>query len=88
MHVQRWGVPGGSMGGPWWSLEGPWGDPWGSLGVPRVSLGGRVPGVSLNPLVAHGTTLWDPRGALGGSSGATDLIDRHPVVTMLAFFGP
>ena len=34
------GVPGGSMGGHWWSLEGPWGDPWGFLGVPWASLGG------------------------------------------------
>ena len=38
--VPALGVPGGSMGGHWWSLEGPWGDPWGFLGVPWASLGG------------------------------------------------
>ena len=72
-------VPGRALGG---SL--------GVLGRPLGVLGriGRVPGVSLNPLVAHGTTLWDPWGALGGSSGATIIIDRHYVVTMLAVFGP
>ena len=65
----------------------------GSLGVLGRPLGvlrrvGRVPGVSLNPLVAHGTSLWDPRGALGGPPGATEPIDTHYVVTMLAVFGP
>ena len=28
--LERWGVPGSSLRGPWGSLEGPWGD----LGAP------------------------------------------------------
>ena len=61
------------MGGP--------GRPWGVLG--RI---GGVPGVSLSPPVARATSLRGPRGALGGSSEAMTLIDRHPPVTSEAVF--
>ena len=63
----------GCLGGPWASLVRPWAD---------------RPGASLGALGAPGTSLWGPRGALGGSPGDTAIIGRHYVVTVLAALGP
>ena len=52
---------------------------WEGLGGPgRI---GGVPGASVGPLEAPGTSLWDPLGAFGGLPRAMPPIETHYVVT-------